>query len=184
MEHKNAITTIKIPLIFNHCNLACRTEATTDLYKESAMSFMAPPSPEDMTSLKNRGAKIMVYHGVSDAIFSVDDTEAWYQNLETTTGDADQFARFYPVPGMGHCRGGMATDQFDMLTPLVAWVEQGEAPESIIATARGADNAGGENSELPADWSSERTRPLCPYPQVAHYNGSGDMESAENFTCQ
>lgn len=164
--------------------LTARTEETTELYTESAMSFMAPPSPENMTTLKNRGAKIMVYHGVSDQIFSVNDTQAWFEALEKTTGDRDQFARFYPVPGMGHCSGGPAADQFDMLTSLVNWVEQGEAPEAIIASVRGTDNAGGENTELPESWSEERTRPLCPFPTVATYNGSGDIESAENFSCK
>ncbi|WP_221794030.1 tannase/feruloyl esterase family alpha/beta hydrolase [Oceanobacter mangrovi] len=163
--------------------LAANTETTTELYTESAMSFMAPPSPEDMSTLKNRGAKIMVYHGVSDAIFSIDDTEAWLTSLEATTGDAEEFARLYPVPGMGHCSGGPATDQFDMLSPLVAWVEQGEAPQEIIATARGTGNVGGENSEIPEDWAADRTRPLCPFPQVARYNGSGDVDSADSFTC-
>lgn len=164
--------------------MVAKTETTTDLYTESAMSFMAPPSPEDMSTLKNRGAKIIAYHGVSDAIFSVDDTAAWYDALAETTGDAEQFARFYPVPGMGHCRGGVSVDQFDMLTPLIAWVEQGTAPDSIIASARGADNVGGENTELPASWSDERTRPLCPYPQVARYNGEGDVEDASSFECK
>ena len=164
--------------------LAANTETTTDVYTESAMDFMAPPSPQDMSTLKDRGGKIMVYHGVSDAIFSVQDTADWYDSLDEGTGDAEAFARFYAVPGMGHCRGGLSTDQFDMLTPLIAWVEQGEAPEAVVATARGVDNAGGENTELPDDWAEDRTRPLCPYPQVARYNGSGDIDSAENFSCQ
>jgi pimeloyl-ACP methyl ester carboxylesterase len=163
--------------------LAARTEETTELYTESAMSFMAPPSPENMSTMKNRGGKIMVYHGVSDQIFSADDTASWYKALDTTTGDAEEFARFYAVPGMGHCSGGPATDQFDMLTALVSWVEQGEAPQEIIATARGAGNAGGQNTEIPADWSAERSRPLCPYPTVARYKGTGDVELAASFEC-
>ncbi|MBM94702.1 MAG: tannase/feruloyl esterase family alpha/beta hydrolase [Oceanospirillaceae bacterium] len=165
-------------------DMAAKTETTTDLYTESAMSFMAPPTPEDMSAVKNRGAKIIAYHGVSDAIFSVDDTAAWYDALSETTGDAEAFARFYPIPGMGHCRGGVSVDQFDMLTPLIAWVEQGEAPDSILASARGVDNIGGANDELPASWSDERTRPLCPYPQVARYKGEGDIEDASSFECK
>lgn len=163
--------------------LEASTETTTDVYTESAMSFMAPPSPENMSTMKNRGGKIMVYHGVSDQIFSADDTASWYKALDTTTGDAEDFARFYAVPGMGHCSGGPATDQFDMLTALVSWVEQGEAPQEIIATARGADNAGGQNTEIPADWSAQRSRPLCPYPTVARYKGAGDVELAASFEC-
>ncbi|MGB1090761.1 MAG: tannase/feruloyl esterase family alpha/beta hydrolase [Oceanobacter sp.] len=164
--------------------LTANTETTTELFAESAMSFMAPPTPEDMSTMKNRGGKIMVYHGTSDAIFSIDDSEAWITALDETTGDAEQFARLYPVPGMGHCSGGPSTDQFDMLEPLVAWVEQGEAPEAVVASVRGVDNAGGENSELPDDWSETRTRPLCPFPSVATYDGSGDVESADSFSCE
>lgn len=127
----------------------------------------------------------MVYHGVSDPIFSVDDTATWYDNLRVKSGgDPADFARFYRVPGMGHCSGGPTADQFDMLTPLVEWVEQGKAPGSIVATARGAGNAGGVNAEVPAGWSANRTRPLCPYPKVARYKGAGDVEVADSFICQ
>jgi len=158
--------------------------ATDATYTESAMSFMTPPNPTDLSKLKKRGAKVMVYHGVSDPIFSVDDTKAWYDGLRTANGgNAGDFARFYRVPGMAHCSGGPATDQFDMLTPLIAWVEKGEVPEHVVASARGAGNAGGVNPEVPAGWSATRTRPLCPYPKVARYS-SGDIEQATSFTCQ
>jgi len=159
--------------------------ATDATYTESAMSFMTPPTPTNLATLKNRGAKVMVYHGVADPIFSVDDTKAWYTGLTAAnSGDASNFARFYRVPGMAHCAGGPATDQFDMLTPLVAWVEQGQVPEAVVATARGAGNAAAVNADLPAGWSASRTRPLCPYPQVARYNGSGDVEAAASFSCK
>lgn len=151
-------------------------------YTQSAMSFMTPPDPTNMQGLRNRGGKIMVYHGVSDPIFSVNDSETWYQGVVQNTGD--NFARFYRVPGMGHCSGGPATDQFDLLTPLVAWVEQGVAPAEVVATARGAGNAGGVNSEVPGSWAANRTRPLCPYPKVARYKGSGSLEVAGSFVCQ
>lgn len=159
--------------------------ATNDTFTESGMSFMTPPDPTNLATLKNRGAKIIAVHGTSDAIFSFDDTKAWYEGLMANNeGDASDFAKLYPVPGMGHCEGGPATDQFDLLTELVAWVEQGEAPEAVVASVRGASNAGGANNDVPGEWSATRTRPLCPYPQVARYNGSGDFESADNFTCQ
>jgi len=67
---------------------------------------------------------------------------------------------------------------------LVQWVEQGQAPDRVIATARGAGNPGGENANQPADWAADRTRPLCAYPKVARYNGTGDVERAESFTCR
>jgi hypothetical protein len=92
--------------------------------------------------------------------------------------------RHFSVPGMSHCSAGPATDQFDALTPLVKWVEQGVAPDSIIATVRGVGNAGGVNAELPKEWSPTRTRPLCAYPSVAKYKGNGSIEDAVNFSCQ
>ncbi|TWO71593.1 tannase/feruloyl esterase family alpha/beta hydrolase [Caenimonas sedimenti] len=165
--------------------LAQQITATNGMYTESAMSFMTPPNPTNMATLKDRGGKIIVYHGVSDPIFSVDDSETWYKGLQAANGgDASNFARFFRVPGMGHCSGGPATDQFDALSALVNWVEQGQAPASITATARGAGNAGGVNADLPATWAANRTRPLCPYPLVARYNGTGDVESASSFSCR
>lgn len=159
--------------------------ATNATYGESAMSFMTPPNATSLDDVRRRGAKILVYHGVSDAIFSVDDTERWYKGLDHDTGGkASDFARFYRVPGMGHCSGGPSTDQADYLSPLVAWVEGGQAPAAITASARGAGNAGGVNADVPATWAADRTRPLCPYPSVARYVGSGDVEKAANWACR
>jgi feruloyl esterase len=164
--------------------MLAKVNATTGTYAESAMSFMTPPNATDMSKVKSRGAKIMVYHGTSDPIFSSDDTTAWYDGVAAANGgDAGNFARFYRVPGMNHCSGGPATDQFDMLTPLVNWVEHGDAPAAITASARGPGNAGGANADVPATWSPTRTRPLCPYPKVARYSGSGSTEDAANFAC-
>lgn len=165
--------------------MVARINATSGAFTESAMSFMTPPNPSDLSRVKGRGAKMMVYHGTADPIFSADDTTAWYEALRSANGgSAADFARYYRVPGMNHCSGGPATDQFDMLSPLVAWVEQGQVPGSITASARGAGNAGGVNPDLPASWSATRTRPLCPYPQVARYRGSGSIEDAGSFACQ
>jgi pimeloyl-ACP methyl ester carboxylesterase len=165
--------------------MLAKISATNATYTETALSFMTPPNPSNLGTLKNRGAKMMVYHGTSDPIFSSDDTTAWYEALRAGNGgDASNFARFYRVPGMTHCSAGPATDQFDMLTPLVNWVENGVAPDSVVASVRGAGNAGGVNAELPAGWSATRTRPLCPYPKVARYKGSGSIESADSFSCQ
>ena len=159
-------------------------DATDATYTEAAMSFMTPPNATDMSAVRRRGAKIMVYHGVSDPIFSVNDTKKWFRGIDHHSGgDAVSFARLYPIPGMGHCSGGPAVDQADFITPLVAWVEQGQAPGAIVAGARGAGNAGGVNADLPAAWAATRTRPLCPYPSVARYKGSGDIELAASFTC-
>ena len=169
--------------------LLAQVAATDATYTESALSFMLPPHLTDYSTVKNRGAKMMLYHGTSDPIFSSDDTTAWYDNLRAANGgDASGFARFYRVPGMNHCSGGPAADQFDMLTPLVNWVEKGQAPERVVASVRGAGNAGGANPDVPASWSAARTRPLCAYPQVAQYvgngGGSGSVEDAASFICK
>lgn len=165
--------------------LLAAISATNATYTESAMSFMTPPHPSDLGTLKRRGAKLMIYHGTSDGIFSSDDSTTYYENLrQANGGDASNFARFYRVPGMAHCSGGPATDQFDMLTPLVAWVEHGIAPDSVVANVRGSGNPAGVNSELPSSWTALRSRPLCPYPKVARYKGSGSIELADNFSCQ
>ncbi|MGJ7496740.1 tannase/feruloyl esterase family alpha/beta hydrolase [Variovorax sp. RT4R15] len=157
-------------------------DATGGVYRESAMAFMTPPDAANLATLRNRGAKLMVYHGTSDPVFSSDDTAAWYERLQAANGgNATAFARYFPVPGMNHCSGGPATDQFDMLSALVGWVERGEAPASVTASARGAGSSAA-NAELPAGWSATRTRPLCPYPQVARYKG-GDPERATSFSC-
>jgi feruloyl esterase len=86
---------------------------------------------------------------------------------------------------MAHCAGGPSTDQFDMLTALVDWVENGKAPERVVARARGAGNAVGVNPDIPPSWSPDRSRPLCPYPKVARLKpGASDLESAGSFACQ
>ncbi len=158
--------------------------ATDALYTESPMSFMTPPHALNMNAVRERGAKIIAYHGVSDPIFSVADTERWYRGIDRASGRrADDFAQLYRVPGMGHCSGGPATDQADFLTPLVKWVERGHEPGSIEASARGAGNPGGVNAEVPASWAPNRTRPLCPYPSVARYAGRGDVEQAARWHC-
>jgi feruloyl esterase len=75
------------------------------------------------------------------------------------------------APGMAHCAGGEGPDSFDSLTALEHWVEQGQAPRRIIAAHRTAGQV-------------DRTRPLCPYPQVARYNGQGSIDAAANFICR
>lgn len=157
--------------------------ATSGVYTESAMSFMTPPQPTQLDTLRGRGAKLMVFHGASDGIFSVDDTADWYQALDARYQGAGDFARFFRVPGMGHSRGGPSTDQFDGLSALIDWVEKGVPPERIVASARGPGNPGGVNAEVPSTWSSTRTRPLCPYPLVARYR-AGDVEAAASFACE
>jgi feruloyl esterase len=126
----------------------------------------------DFSTFAARGGKLIIYEGLSDPVFSADDIIDYYRQLERDNGGAEKsasFARLFLIPGMTHCGGGPATDQFDALTALEKWVEQGEAPQSILA--KGAAFPG-------------RTRPLCPYPQYAAYNGSGDSQDAGSFTCK
>ena len=162
--------------------------ATDDSFRESGLSLMTPPgqdNPVNLGALRARGAKMVLFHGVSDAVFSAEDTRRWIERLDQAQdGKAADFARYFPVPGMNHCSGGPAADQFDLLTPLVQWVEQGVAPQAVPASVRGAGHTGSANAELPKDWSASRTRPLCAYPTVARYAGSGSLEDAVSFSCR
>lgn len=131
----------------------------------------------DISKFKNRGGKIIFYHGVSDPGPPVEGTIAYYEDLAARHGgvqDTASFARLFLIPGMGHCAGGPATDEFDALTPLVAWVEQGIAPERVIAS-------GTRFTSAPA----ARSRPLCPYPQETRYVGAadGNLADASNYVC-
>jgi feruloyl esterase len=94
-------------------------------------------------------------------------------NRDNNLGQTREYARLFMVPGMFHCSGGPGPNVFDGLTPLVNWVEQGVAPETIIAAKFVADTP-------PA---VEMTRPLCVFPNVAKYNGSGNTNVATNFAC-
>ena len=176
------------PLEENITQRLAMFSATNDTYRESGWSLMTPPGesqPDNLAALRNRGAKVVLFHGISDAIFSAEDTRQWVERLgKAGVNPNSDFARYFPVPGMNHCSMGPATDQFDLLTPVVEWVENGITPQAVVASVRGAGNAGGVNTELPAEWSPQRTRPLCAYPSVATYKGSGSLEDASNFSCK
>ena len=154
--------------------------ATNEVFTESPMDATTPPDAADPTlaDFQAKGGKLLVYHGQSDAVFSLDDITRWYEQLTANNdGDAGNFARLFVVPGMSHCSGGPATDQFDALSALIDWVEQDKAPEQLTATVNP------ENPEIPADWSKTRTRPLCVWPEIAKYV-DGDPESADSFRCE
>lgn len=126
----------------------------------------------NLTSFTAHGGKLIFYHGMSDPWFSALDTLRYYQALSADNGPGPvtDWSRLFLVPGMGHCGGGEATlDRFDMLSAIVDWVEKGRAPEQVVATGQAFPG---------------RSRPLCPYPKHAQYNGSGDSESAANFSCR
>lgn len=127
----------------------------------------------NLSPFQKHGGKLIVYIGQTGGPFSPQDLVNWYSAMGTAMGGNPQtFARLFLVPGMGHCSGGPATSTFDPFSPIVNWVENGVAPDSIIGTAPTA-----------TPWPG-RTRPLCPFPQYAHYNGTGDVNVASNFTCQ
>jgi feruloyl esterase len=127
----------------------------------------------NLSPFQKHGGKLIVYVGQTGGPFSPQDLVNWYNGMGTAMGGKPQtFARLFLVPGMGHCGGGPATSTFDPFTPIVNWVENGVAPDSITGTAPTA-----------TPWPG-RTRPLCPFPQYAHYNGTGDVNVASNFTCQ
>lgn len=146
--------------------------ATQAPFKRSAWDDISARSPH-LEGFRARGGRMIVYQGASDPVFSLNDTLAWYREVEKLNGESSKdFVRVFPVPGMAHCAGGPSTDQFDALGALVDWVEKGSAPDRIIAKA-------GANSPWPG-----RTRPLCPFPETPHYKGSGSIEDAANFVCR
>lgn len=150
-----------------------RIFGTSAAMPESSVQTISANSV-DLSGFRARRGKLLLYHGVSDPTFSALDTVDWYRRLTNAVGgerETADFARLFLVPGMNHCSGGPATDSFDVLTPLVAWVEQGRAPERIEARA-------GAKTPWP-----DRSRPLCPYPRQARYLGHGSIEQSENFTC-
>ena len=125
------------------------------------------PTSTFMTSFVQHGGRLLIYQGLSDPVFSADDIIGWYDKLKNEAGPPQDWARLFLVPGMNHCQGGPATDRFDALAAIQAWVEDGKAPDRLTAT--GASFPG-------------QSRPLCPYPQVARYKG-GDKASADSFAC-
>lgn len=146
--------------------------ATSGEYTTPVADFMRANST-DLEVFRDRGSKLIVVHGVSDPVFSINDTIRWWEELDrVNNGNAANFARLFAVPGMNHCAGGPATDQFNAFVALVDWVEKGSAPSQIVATAGTA-----------TPWPG-RTRPLCPYPSQPRYNGSGNIEEAQNFSCR
>lgn len=156
--------------------------ATSSTYTESAMSFMTMPDPL-LANAKAKGRKIITFSGQSDPVFAVDDLISWYENLNSkNNGDATGFARMFTIPGMTHCSGGPALDNFDALSALVNWVENGVAPDSINSSVN-SSNTTVATLVTEGIWKSTRTRPLCVWPKIAKYKGTGDTESASSFTC-
>jgi feruloyl esterase len=128
----------------------------------------------NMKAFFARGGKILIYHGWSDPNVPAPNTIKYYNSVVDNLGGADKAAnniRLFLAPGMGHCSGGEGPNTFDKVGPLERWVEQGKAPEMLEASHS-------TNGKV------DRTRPLCPYPQVARYKGAGSIDDAANFVCR
>jgi len=148
----------------------------------------------DLGEFREHGGKLIMYHGWADPLIPSQSSINYFNALVANGGQisghgferasfdddghpelrqTQSYARLFMVPGMYHCSGGPGPNSFDALTPLVTWVESGVAPETIVATKFVGDTP-------PA---VQMTRPLCVYPKVAKYSGSGNTSIAANFTC-
>jgi feruloyl esterase len=147
---------------------------TMDVDKEAlaAIQPLVDSMSTNLTTFSAHGGKLIFYHGDSDPWFSPLDTFGYYKDMAAANGGieaASQWSQFYFVPGMSHCGGGQALDQFDLLAAIVNWVEKGTAPMSVIATGKAFPG---------------RSRPLCAYPRHAQYEGDGNPEDANSFECR
>jgi feruloyl esterase len=142
-----------------------------DLAKLDGIHRILDATDTDLTGFQKRGGKLLMYFGWADPalnpMMGVEYYEAVTERMGLGTKD---FFRLFMAPGMFHCGGGPGPNTFDTLTPLSDWVENGKAPDSLAASKVDAGKV-------------MRTRPLCPYPQVAKYKGSGSIDEAASFTC-
>jgi len=126
-----------------------------------------------LTPFFSHKGKLIMYHGWSDQLIAPGNSVNYYESVAKKLGGASKAAdeiRLFMVPGMAHCAGGEGPNTFDMVSAMEQWVEQGKPPEQIVASHS-------QNGTI------DRTRPLCPYPQVARYKGTGSIDDASNFTC-
>jgi feruloyl esterase len=120
----------------------------------------------NLSAYHKRGGKLIQYHGWSDPQIPPQSSVDYYQRVLKTMGaSVPEFYRLFMVPGMAHCGGGDGVNTFDMIAVLDQWVEQNTPPAQVIASG------------------NSRTRPLCPYPQVARYKGTGNPDDASSFVC-
>jgi len=146
-----------------------RDIALTDKIENGKINARDP----DLSRFFGRSGKLIHYHGWSDPQIPPMSSVKYYNSVLEKMGGAGKVKdnyRLFMVPGMAHCGGGDGTSTFDMVSALEAWVEKGKAPDQIAASrVRGG--------------ATDRTRPLCPYPQVAKYLGTGSTDEAKNFRC-
>jgi tannase/feruloyl esterase len=172
------------------------TQAARDMKRKLA-PIINSDNP-DLRTARDTGRKILQFHGWADpniaTQYSIDYFAAVQRFLKSDTKD---FYRLFLVPGMAHCLGGVGPtgvgglvpsylprdSEHDWVSALEAWVERGAAPEQIIGTEFKLARPLAPFATLPPGTSVKRTRPLCPYPQVAIYNGSGSTDDAASFRC-
>jgi feruloyl esterase len=145
------------------------TDATRTLKASIGLNALDP----DLKKFSARGGKLIQYHGWSDPQIAPESSVTYYKSVLDKMGakEVADFYRLFMVPGMAHCGGGEGTSTFNMLAALEEWVEQKKAPEHIAASRS-------------REGSIDRTRPLCPFPQVAKYKGSGSTDESANFMCE
>ena len=119
----------------------------------------------DLSGFKQHGGKLLQYHGWNDPAISPLNSVDYFESVQHKMGDTQSFYRLFMMPGVEHCAGGPGPSQFDRMGTIVDWVEHGKAPDRIIASKPG------------------RTRPLCAYPKIAKYTGSGNTDDGANFVC-
>jgi feruloyl esterase len=144
-----------------------------DAAKANAIDKDVDELDPNLAAFAKRGGKLLLYHGWADQQVAPGSTVDFYKQAVEQSGDpagASNWIRLFMVPGMAHCSGGEGPDTFDKMTVIEQWVEQGKAPDSIVATHQ-------------TEGKADRSRPLCPYPQTAHYKGSGSVDEASNFSC-
>lgn len=149
-----------------------RLDFDNDLAKMGAVRSMLDAVDADMSAFKARGGKIISYHGWADGGPPAAFTVKYYEDVLARMGEREtrDFYRLFMVPGMFHCDDGFGPNRFDAMTALINWVEGGAIPDSIHA-------------EQISDGKVVRSRPLCPYPQISRYKGSGDVNLANSFIC-
>ena len=126
----------------------------------------------DLGSFRDAGGKLILWTGWSDSAITALGAIDYYEDVEDGDPAVREYSRLFMLPGVLHCGGGLGPDRVDWLTAIEDWVERGRPPARLIATKRGSD----EESVL--------TRPVCPYPQVARYDGTGPTEDASSFRCE